>query len=244
MVSYERSSPARNAHPVGRGLSQGHLSGFRHEGRPASTSEIAHLLELSPAIGERDGQAAVRAGVAGARALQGRPAHRRKGAAPRSRMVRRHRLIEAYLVEFLGYTWDTVHDEAERLEHAVSDTLVERMAAALGHPAVDPHGDPIPTADGSIHELAMHAAVRGAGRRHRRDPPGRRESARAAPVHRLHRASSRGAGHASWIASRSTGRSRSRSAGTRTSSVTSWRRSCCAPRTSRHERRPRPHSTS
>jgi DtxR family Mn-dependent transcriptional regulator len=70
------------------------------------------------------------------------------------RMVRRHRLIEAYLVQFLGYSWDTVHAEAERLEHAVSDTLVERMAAALGHPVVDPHGDPIPGADGSIHEAA------------------------------------------------------------------------------------------
>jgi DtxR family transcriptional regulator, Mn-dependent transcriptional regulator len=70
------------------------------------------------------------------------------------RMVRRHRLIEAYLVAFLGYSWDTVHEEAERLEHAVSDTMAERMAAALGHPTVDPHGDPIPDADGSIHELA------------------------------------------------------------------------------------------
>jgi DtxR family Mn-dependent transcriptional regulator len=68
------------------------------------------------------------------------------------RMVRRHRLIEAYLVDFLGYSWDTVHEEAEQLEHAVSDTMVERMAAALGNPAVDPHGDPIPSADGSIHE--------------------------------------------------------------------------------------------
>jgi hypothetical protein len=67
-------------------------------------------------------------------------------------MVRRHRLIEAYLVATLGYTWDTVHDEAERLEHAVSDTLVERMAAVLGHPTVDPHGDPIPSVDGSIEE--------------------------------------------------------------------------------------------
>ena len=74
------------------------------------------------------------------------------------RMVRRHRLIEAYLVEFLGYSWDIVHAEAERLEHAVSDTLVERMAAALGHPTVDPHGDPIPAADGSIHELGVDAA--------------------------------------------------------------------------------------
>ncbi len=69
------------------------------------------------------------------------------------RMLRRHRLIEAYLVEFLGYTWDTVHDEAERLEHAVSDLMVERMAAALGHPHVDPHGDPIPTVDGTIAEF-------------------------------------------------------------------------------------------
>ena len=69
------------------------------------------------------------------------------------RMVRRHRMIEAYLVGFLGYTWDTVHEEAERLEHAVSDTLIERMARALGDPRVDPHGDPIPSADGSIAEL-------------------------------------------------------------------------------------------
>lgn len=68
-------------------------------------------------------------------------------------MLRRHRLIEAYLVRFLGYGWDTVHDEAERLEHAVSDDLVNRMAEALGNPAVDPHGDPIPTADGRLVEV-------------------------------------------------------------------------------------------
>jgi DtxR family Mn-dependent transcriptional regulator len=69
------------------------------------------------------------------------------------RMVRRHRLIEAYLVGLLGYSWDTVHDEAERLEHAVSDLLVERMALALGHPRFDPHGDPIPASDGTVDEL-------------------------------------------------------------------------------------------
>ncbi len=68
------------------------------------------------------------------------------------RVVRRHRLIEAYLVGKLGYSWDTVHDEAERLEHAVSDLLVERMARALGHPQFDPHGDPIPAPDGTIDE--------------------------------------------------------------------------------------------
>ena len=66
------------------------------------------------------------------------------------RMLRRHRLIEAYLVARLGYSWDNVHDEAERLEHAVSDDLIERMSRALGDPRFDPHGDPIPTADGRI----------------------------------------------------------------------------------------------
>ena len=63
-------------------------------------------------------------------------------------MVRRHRLIETYLVEELGYSWDEVHDEAEMLEHAVSDTFIERMAAKLCDPLRDPHGDPIPSADG------------------------------------------------------------------------------------------------
>lgn len=64
-------------------------------------------------------------------------------------MVRRHRLIEAFLVEELGYSWDEVHDEAEVLEHAVSDGLVDRIDRRLGFPARDPHGDPIPTADGA-----------------------------------------------------------------------------------------------
>ena len=65
-------------------------------------------------------------------------------------IIRRHRVIETYLIERLGYTWDGVHVEAEWLEHAASDTLVDRMAAALGDPATDPHGAPIPGPDGSI----------------------------------------------------------------------------------------------
>lgn len=65
-------------------------------------------------------------------------------------VLRRHRLIETYLVAALGYGWDEVHDEAEVLEHAVSDRLLERMAEQLGHPERDPHGDPIPAADGTI----------------------------------------------------------------------------------------------
>jgi DtxR family transcriptional regulator, Mn-dependent transcriptional regulator len=65
-------------------------------------------------------------------------------------VVRRHRLVETFLVEVLGYGWDEVHDEAEVLEHAVSDLFVERVADRLGHPVRDPHGDPIPGADGTL----------------------------------------------------------------------------------------------
>ena len=60
------------------------------------------------------------------------------------RLIRRHRVLELFLVQVLGYGWDEVHEEAERLEHAVSDLLIERMAAVLGDPAEDPHGAPIP----------------------------------------------------------------------------------------------------
>jgi DtxR family Mn-dependent transcriptional regulator len=77
-------------------------------------------------------------------------------------MVRRHRLLETYLVQELGYTWDEVHDEAEVLEHAISNRLVEALDAKLGHPTRDPHGDPIPSAQGAAHlpdaVLLSHAA--------------------------------------------------------------------------------------
>jgi DtxR family Mn-dependent transcriptional regulator len=65
-------------------------------------------------------------------------------------MVRRHRLLETFLVNELGYGWDEVHDEAEVLEHAVSDRLVARIDAKLGYPRRDPHGDPIPATDGQV----------------------------------------------------------------------------------------------
>jgi DtxR family transcriptional regulator, Mn-dependent transcriptional regulator len=68
------------------------------------------------------------------------------------RTLRRHRIIESYLATVLGYPWDRVHAEAERLEHAASDELIDRMASALGDPAFDPHGAPIPTRDGAVDE--------------------------------------------------------------------------------------------
>ena len=64
--------------------------------------------------------------------------------------MRRHRLIETFLLEHLGYSWQDVHEEAERLEHAVSNKLTKRLAKLLGHPDRDPHGDLIPAADGTF----------------------------------------------------------------------------------------------
>ncbi len=72
------------------------------------------------------------------------------GTALALRMLRRHRLIELFLVHSLDMHWDEVHDEAENMEHAVSDQVVDRIEQYLGHPVVDPHGDPIPRADGSV----------------------------------------------------------------------------------------------
>ncbi|HET7322695.1 MAG TPA: metal-dependent transcriptional regulator [Longimicrobiaceae bacterium] len=66
------------------------------------------------------------------------------------RIIRRHRVLELFLTEVLGYEWDRVHDEAERLEHAASDELIERLARLLGGPERDPHGSAIPTAEGRL----------------------------------------------------------------------------------------------
>jgi DtxR family transcriptional regulator, Mn-dependent transcriptional regulator len=62
-------------------------------------------------------------------------------------VIRHHRLLEAWLVQTLGYSWDEVHEEAERLEHVISEDFERRIATAMGHPTRDPHGEPIPTAD-------------------------------------------------------------------------------------------------
>lgn len=72
------------------------------------------------------------------------------GRAEALRLIRRHRLIETFLLEHLGYSWQEVHDEAEKLEHAVSDLFTERLAELLDYPGRDPHGHPIPKADGTL----------------------------------------------------------------------------------------------
>ena len=83
-----------------------------------------------------------------------------------ARVVRRHRLVEVFLVQVLGMSWSEVHVEAEILEHALSDRLVDRMDAMLGHPTVDPHGDPIPSPEGDVeeprHQIPLSTAATGA----------------------------------------------------------------------------------
>ncbi len=79
------------------------------------------------------------------------PAGERRAAA----IVRRHRLIETWLVSEFGYAWDEVHDEAEVLEHTISDRLLEGISARLGHPRFDPHGDAIPDADGRVQRVSF-----------------------------------------------------------------------------------------
>ena len=76
----------------------------------------------------------------------------KKGDKTALKVIRRHRLLELFLVEALGYTWDNVHEEAERLEHVVSEELESRIDAFLGNPRYDPHGDPIPTHEGIMEE--------------------------------------------------------------------------------------------
>jgi DtxR family Mn-dependent transcriptional regulator len=122
------------------------------QGGAASTNDLAESLNLAPASVSGMLKRLAEQGLVEHEPYRGvtlSPAGRQIAL----RMLRRHRLIEAYLVAHLGYTWDTVHEEAERLEHAVSDALVEKMAWVLGHPLEDPHGDPIPGPDGSLAEV-------------------------------------------------------------------------------------------
>lgn len=124
------------------------------EGGFATTSDMAQMLAVAPpsvsGMVKRLSEAGLIEHVP-YRGVQLTP----QGRVAALRMIRRHRILEVYLMRHLGYDWDSVHEEAERLEHAVSDTLIERMARALGDPPYDPHGAPIPTADGEIEEVEL-----------------------------------------------------------------------------------------
>lgn len=116
------------------------------DGRPASTGQIATALGVAPGTVTSMLKTLDAARLATHRPYEG-VALTRAGRVLALRMIRRHRLIELFLLRTLALTWDEVHDEAEHLEHAVSDLLIDRIDAFLGRPEVDPHGDPIPRAD-------------------------------------------------------------------------------------------------
>jgi DtxR family Mn-dependent transcriptional regulator len=118
-------------------------------GDAASTSAIAGALDIQPASVTGMVKRLAEAGLLEHVPYRGVRLTRR-GVREALRVVRRHRILETYLCERLGYSWDDVHREAERLEHAASDELIERMAAALEFPRHDPHGAPIPTSAGDI----------------------------------------------------------------------------------------------
>ncbi|MCE5289659.1 MAG: metal-dependent transcriptional regulator [Nocardiaceae bacterium] len=148
-----RTRPGTNADDVLTAVAQDYLkviwTAQEWSNTPVSTKMLAEKIGVSASTVSE----AVRK-LAG----QGLVEHERYGAielTPEGRnaavsMVRRHRLIETFLVHELGYGWDEVHDEAEVLEHAVSDLLISRIESKLGFPQRDPHGDPIPSADGRV----------------------------------------------------------------------------------------------
>ena len=124
--------------------------------QPATTGEVAQALGVSPGTVTSMLKTLDEGGRARYMPYEGvrlTPA----GNALALRVVRRHRLIELFLVKTLDLAWDEVHEEAENMEHAVSELLIDRIDSFLGHPKSDPHGDPIPSAEGSIENPASRS---------------------------------------------------------------------------------------
>ena len=119
------------------------------EGEAASTSEIAEALDVQPASVSGMVKRLAESGYVEHLPYRGVRLSA-EGAREALRIIRRHRILETFLSQRLGYSWDDVHAEAELLEHAASDELIDRMASALEDPSHDPHGAPIPTRAGEV----------------------------------------------------------------------------------------------
>src|SRR6266545_2327952 len=148
------SAPVRNPPPPLTRSVEDYLKSIYHltsQGGFATTSDIAAMLVVAPPSVSGMMKRLSETGLIEHVPYRGvqLTAQGRRAAL---QMIRRHRVIEVYLTQQLGYDWGDVHDEAKRLEHAVSDELIERMAGALGDPRYEPHGEPIPTAAGEIEE--------------------------------------------------------------------------------------------
>ena len=125
--------------------------------RRVPMGRIASRLEVAPASVTAMMKTLSEAGLIDYQPYSGvrlKPAGRKLA----THVLRRHRLVELFLVNVMGFDWSEVHAEAELLEHSVSERMIERMDEMLGHPSVDPHGDPIPSADGHI-EIVDHPSL-------------------------------------------------------------------------------------
>lgn len=120
-------------------------------GEPVSTGRIASLMEVAPGTVTAMMKTLTESGLVTYEPYMG-VRLTDSGRALAMHVLRRHRLVEQFLVQIMGMDWTEVHQEAEVLEHAVSERLIERIDEMLGRPAVDPHGDPIPTAGGALTE--------------------------------------------------------------------------------------------
>jgi DtxR family Mn-dependent transcriptional regulator len=150
-------SPVRNPSPPLTRSVEDYLKAIYHlssQGGFATTSDLAAMLEVAPPSVSGMMKRLSETGLIEHVPYRGvQLTHQGRHAA--LQMIRRHRILEVYLTKQLGYDWGDVHAEAERLEHAVSEQLIDRMAGALGDPRYDPHGAPIPTAAGEIEEAEL-----------------------------------------------------------------------------------------
>ncbi len=122
--------------------------------KQVATGELANALDVTPGSATSMIKTLAEAGL-----VEHRPHYgvklTKQGRTLAVHVVRRHRIVELFLVNILGMDWSEVHDEAEQLEHVVSDEVISRMDDLLGHPSHDPHGDPIPTPDGTLPTRAL-----------------------------------------------------------------------------------------
>ncbi len=122
---------------------------IRQQEQPAATGQIAEALNVAPGTVTSMLKTLDESGLVRYTPYEGVNLTD-EGRSLALRVLRRHRLLELFLARTLDLSWDEVHEEAEHMEHAVSDRLVDRMDAFLGYPEADPHGDPIPKADGTV----------------------------------------------------------------------------------------------
>ena len=130
------------------------IYGLARVGEFVQTGALAAVLEVSPASVSGMVRRLADIGLVERAAYRG-VSLTDKGRRAALRVIRRHRILETYLAQALGWDWDVVHEEAERLEHAASDQLIERMTEVLDDPRYDPHGAPIPTREGEVEQQEL-----------------------------------------------------------------------------------------